>query len=452
MHELPKNLFSLEAEQEVIGAILSSPDALDDALEVIQLSDLYNVQHRRIIEQAIALRESGKPFDGVSVMIALESSDHPEDGAFAIEAAANSSGASNVKSYARVVYERAKLRNLRQALQEANDYLAEADAAADALDFAQARLVELDSRSFNAEIQEANPVLKRVIQNIDERFRNRGAGIIGGLSTGLDCLDERYNGLRDGHLIVLAARPSMGKSALAMQIVQNVSLIEKKTSLVFSLEMPTDELFERMMATQGNLEYSRIRNGSMEEGDWPKLSSAVQKLKGAPILTVDTPAIHINQIRAYARKAHRRSPLGVVVVDHINITAADGQSREREISMITGGLKALAKELSCPVIALSQLNRKCEERSDKRPMMSDLRDSGTIEQDADIVAFMYRDDYYHPDSPRKGIVEILTRKFRGGEVGDDYVANRLNVMRLENLTHDVPPPEPARQSRKTFSV
>lgn len=446
------NLFSIEAEQEIIGAVLSNPASLDDALEIVNVSDFYHVQHQRIMSELIRQKDSGEPVEAAQIAIALMDSSYPDDGHRAIELAANSTGYTNVKSYALIVSERAKLRRLREALIDSVDNITPDKSISDVIDFAQSRLIELDSKKFNDEIQHSDDVLKNMLKTIDQRFRDKQSGKLGGLSTGLKALDERFNGLRPGHLIVLAARPSMGKSALAMQFAQHAALIEKKGVLVFSLEMPTEELFERMTSTQGNLPYKRIRDGDLLEEDWTKLAAAVSKLKGSNIRVVDAPSLHINQIRAYARKAHRKGVLGLIVVDHINIAKGNGNGREQEVASVSGGLKALAKEIGCPVLALCQLNRDVESKEDKRPLMSHLRESGAIEQDADIVTFIYRDDYYNENSQNKGVVELITRKFRGGQNGTDYIINKLDVMRFENMSENyVTSYEPVKSKKFNFN-
>ena len=444
---MQSNLFSLEAEQFLIAALLRNPLAADDVLDVVSVADFYSQQHQRIFTEICAQKNSGKFFDTVSIVVALSH----EDMTYAIELANGDQDYKNAKAYAYIVKDKSKLRILRDALQESLDQIEKSTSADEATDFAQARIVELDSKEFDIEIQESNAIIKSMLQNLDKRFQEKQRGVICGLSTGLEDLDKRFNGLRDGHLIVLAARPSMGKSALAMQIAQDVAIRQKKGVMVFSLEMPTEELYERMASTQGNLAYSRIRNGDLLEEDWSKLSAAIAKLKDTNIRVVDAPSLHINQIRSYSRKAHRRSPLGLIVVDHINIMRGDGQSREREVATISGGLKALAKEIGCPVLALCQLNRSVESKDDKRPQMSHLRESGAIEQDADIISFLYRDDYYHEDSRDKGVVEIITRKFRGGEVGTDFLSNRLDVMRMDNLTNYTQPNVEPIKKRSSFN-
>ena len=451
--------FSVEAEQHVLSAVLTDPNCLDDVLELIEVGDFYRVDHQRIFSEVIRQRESGNAVDVVTLIAAMGDGDHPDDCAYAVELCQNAIGGLNARTYAQIVLDRARKRRLKHALEESTAFLADGENDTDeAIEYAQSRLIELDSHKFASEIQDANTVLKRVIHQIDDRFRQRNSGQIGGLSTGLESLDARFDGFRPGHLIVLAARPSMGKTALAMQIAQHAAINQRKSVLVFSLEMPTDEIFERAISAQGILPYERLRTGGLLEDDWVKLAAATAKIKDCALRCVDTPGLHINQLRAYARKAHRREPLSLVVVDHMNIMRGDGggngknQNREREVASISWGLKALAKELNCPVLALCQLNRGVEGRADKRPVMSDLRESGAIEQDADIISFLYRYEYYHEDSPNKGVVEVITRKFRGGSNGTDYLANRLDVMRMENFAPSYYAEQRPKQKSREFDL
>jgi replicative DNA helicase len=430
------NLFSLEAEQYTIGALLVNPSVIDDVFEIVSEGDFYSAQHQRIFREIAKQKSETNFINANTVCIALGET-NSDDMVYAVEIFNNAASDANAKVYARIVKDKSKMRVLQSALTESLQNLEKSISADDAIEFAQEKIVSLESKQFEIEIQESNAVLKNMLANLDTRFREKQSGKLGGLSTGLESLDKRFNGLRNGHLIVLAARPSMGKSALAMQIAQHVALSEKKGVLVFSLEMPTEELYERMTATQGGINYGKIRNGDFYEEDWNKLAAAIAKLKDSNIRVVDAPGLHINQIKAYSRKANRKNKLGLIVVDHINIMRGDGQSREREVATISGGLKALAKELDCPVLALCQLNRTVESNAEKRPQMSHLRESGAIEQDADIVSFLYRDDYYNENSNDKGVVEIITRKFRGGEAGTDYLKNELQFMRMVDMDYQV---------------
>jgi replicative DNA helicase len=436
-------IFSIEAEQSVIGGIFIDPRSLDDVLEIINSGDFYRKDHAIIFSAFELFNSSSAVIDVISIADFLNSRGELErvgGVGYLVDIANNTPSSANVKTYSRIIKEKSKLRNLQDALKDSLEFADKTLSSDEATDYAQSRIVQLENKNYEAEIVESNTILKSMIQNLDKRFHEKQAGVLCGLSTGLRDLDARFNGLRNGHLIVLAARPSMGKSALAMQIAQDAAIRQKKNVLIFSLEMPSEELYERMASTQGNIPYSRIRNGDLLEDDWTKLSSAVSKLKDSSIKTVDAPSLHINQMKAYARKANRSAKLGLIVVDHINIARGDGSQREREVATISGGLKALAKELDCPVLALCQLNRTVESNVEKRPHMSHLRESGAIEQDADIVAFLYRDDYYNENTNHKGVVEVITRKFRGGEVGTDYLKNELHVMKMSNLIEGYIPP------------
>lgn len=445
--EISSKLFSIEAEAEVVGCALNDPKTMDDSLEIVALADFYNVNYRAILTHCQNVRESQGDLEPSAAITMLDDSELIP---VAVELASNSTGHRNVKVYASIIAERAKLRRLREGLQDSIEHSLEADSTDEAVEYAQSRLSDLENRDAGADIEDSDTVMKRALQMIDQRFRDRNEGIIGGTPTNLQALDERWNGMRDGHLIILAARPSMGKSALAMQIAADVAVRQRLGVLIFSLEMPSEEIHERNIANLGGVPYNRIRNGDLMEEDWPKISSAVVRIKGAPMWTHDKHGTHVNQMKAYARKVHRRNPLKLIVVDHINIARGDGGERHLEVGSITRGLKALAKELNCTVLGLCQLNRGCENRANnKRPQLSDLRESGDIEQDADIVTFMYRDEYYNPDSPDKGIVELNTAKFRGGEVGTDHVINKLQFMRIENMDGAYVPPKA--QATKTIS-
>lgn len=436
--EISSKLFSVEAEAEVVGCALNDPKTMDDSLEIVALADFYNINYRAILAHCQNVRESQGDLEPSAVITMLNDSELIP---VAVELASNSTGHRNVKVYASIIAERAKLRRLREGLQDSIEHSLEAESTDEAVEYAQSRLSDLENRDAGADIEDSDSVMKRALQLIDQRFRDRQEGIIGGTPTNLQALDERWNGMRDGHLIILAARPSMGKSALAMQIAADVAVRQRLGVLIFSLEMPSEEIHERNISNLGMVPYNRIRNGDLVEQDWPKITSAVVRIKGAPMWTHDKPGTHINQMKAYARKVHRRNPLKLIVVDHIGIAQGDGKERHLQVGSITRGLKSLAKELHCTVLALCQLNRLCEQRSNKRPMLSDLRESGDIEQDADIVTFMYRDEYYNVDSQDKGIVELNTAKFRSGEVGTDHVINKLQFMRIENMDGTYVPPK-----------
>lgn len=437
-----RELVSLQAEQATIGAILVNPSCAVDVFEIVRPADFADPMNHKIITAVQAFTDNDKPLD--SMILCQHFADCGEHQLldYILDLTENSASSANVKTYARVVRDRAMYRRLLE-VSASIGALAHSDdikTPEEAIQRAQAMLLRLEEGGVTeTEAHEINALLKRCVENLDRRFRMHNSGQIDGLSTGFFDIDRRWGGMRPGQFIVIAARPSMGKSAYAMQICQFNAERQKKHVLVCSLEMTGEQLTERMLASIGGINYKHIQQGSMQEGDWPLLSNAVGRLKGCPMEIIDTGGMHINQIRSSARRIHRRSAINLLMVDHISLAAGDGENRTRELSTITSGLKNLAKELRCPVIGLCQLNRDCEKRPDKRPRLSDLRESGTIEQDADIIQFLYRDEYYNPEkSHRKGIVELLTKKFRDGEVGDDFLVSRLDQMRLENCTFQIP--------------
>ena len=348
----------------------------------------------------------------------------------------NTPSAANIRRYAEVVSEKRTLRDLLAASAQIAD-LANADGSKpidQRIDEAQAVIFSLaERRGGGADDPEGIGVLlPGVVDDVQARFDRGGA--ITGLSTGFDDLDAKTCGLNPGDLVVVAGRPSMGKTAFALNVAEHVAVNEGKPALVFSMEMGKKQLSERSIASIGRVSMNALRSGRMSDDEWSRMSFAIGKLFKAPLLIDDAPALTVTQMRSRARRIAKKHGLSLVVVDYIQLATGEGQSREQEVSSISRGLKALAKEFNCPVIALSQLNRKVDERPNKRPLMSDLRDSGAIEQDADLILMMYRDEYYHPETTDKGIAEIIVAKQRMGETGIIPVLFRGEFSRFENLT------------------
>lgn len=427
-------IYSLEAEQSVIGACLLDPEAVGRALEVVAAEDFLEPRHATLFAAMTSLQAKNQVVDVVSVGEEVEKSGQKYDMAYAMEVAGQTPGSANVGVYARIVKDKAKRRNLNELLEHFGQVVrADSKVTFEAMTAQLAEQIGALQVVGGDGTRPLNEIIKSMIVEWQRRAESDGG--MDGLATGLEKLDERFLGLKAGNLVVVAGRPSMGKSVLAFQIALHNAANNNLRCMVFSLEMSGEELVERGVASVGRINANKLRVGtsSWEDEDHGKVTFATNKVKTSALIIDDTPGLHVNQICARARAEHRRSPLSLVVVDHINIAKGDGQSREREIAHITGSLKGLAKELRCPVIAVTQLNRKVEERPNKRPMMSDLRDSGAIEQDADIITLLYRDEYYNEDSVSKGVIEIITGKFRGGEVGTDYCASVLAQCRIDNL-------------------
>lgn len=441
-------IYSQEAEQAVIGGILRDSSSLEPVMEILVSDDFHMDSHRQIYQAMLSIDPS--ELDALTLIDGLERAGELERAGghgYVLELAMNTPSAANIRAYARIVKDKSRRRQVANAMQQLADMAATSDEPVDSIAaMAAAQIGAIQTANRLCLVRDVDDILTEMVQDVDKR--HRASDEIDGLPTGIKTLDNRYLGWKPGDLVVMAGRPSMGKSALAFQIALN-SALNKTKVVIFSLEMTGKKIMERMAANAGNFLLDHVRNPKSADGEfWPRLSAAVGRIKGAPLKIDETPGLHVHQICARARAEHRKSPVGLVVVDHINITAGDGQSREREVACITGALKGLAKELGCPVLALSQLNRKVEERANKRPLMSDLRDSGSIEQDADIIILLYRDEYYNPDTENKGVIEVITGKFREGEVGTDCCAAILSKAKITDLSPDYKMAEP--QKPKSF--
>ena len=434
---------SPEAEQAVLGGLMLANQGFDAVAETLQPEDFYKGAHRQIYQTMLVLVEADKPLDIITLAEELARQEELERiGGMDVLSTivSNTPSAANTVAYARIVREHA---TVRQLIHVANDisrsgFNPSGLDADDLLQLAEKRLLEIaEGRPKEGGLEGMDDLLKNTIERIDALFRSQSD--ITGLSTGLVDLDQRTSGWQGGELIILAARPSMGKTALALNFVESAVFTQKKPVLVFSMEMPSESLVMRMLSSVGRIDQGKIRNGQLTEEDWPKLTAAVQKLKGGPLFIDDTAALSPQDMKARIRRiAREHGDPGMIMVDYLQLmqTAGPSEGRTQEISEISRSLKAMAKEYNCPVIALSQLNRGVEQRPNKRPMNSDLRESGAIEQDADVILFIYRDEYYNEDSPEKGVAELIVGKQRNGEVGTCRAAFVGKYTRFENLAPD----------------
>ena len=431
---------SIEAEQSVLGGLLLSADGWDAVAESVTASDFYRADHRLIFRQIAELAEALEPVDVITVADKLEARGELERAGglpYLAELAQNTPSASNIRAYAQVVRERASLRKLIEAAQEIADsgFNPEGRTSDELIDEAERRIMQIGEQGPKAGgPQDVNPLLKKALGRIEELFNS--GGDITGLTTGFNDLDRMTSGLQSSDLVIVAGRPSMGKTSFAMNLVENAVLAQDRPVLVFSMEMPADQLIVRMLSSIGRIDQTRIRNGKLEQEDWPKLSAAVNKLKDVPMFIDDTPALTPTEVRSRCRKvAREHGELGMVMIDYLQLMQVAGatEGRTAEISEISRSLKAIAKEFQCPVVALSQLNRSLEQRPNKRPVNSDLRESGAIEQDADVIMFIYRDEVYNEESPDKGVAEIIIGKQRNGPIGICRLAFIGQFTRFENL-------------------
>ena len=419
--------------------MLENP-AWDRVADLITEADFYRREHQRIFTAISALADESRPFDVVTISEWLENRDELEKVgglAYLGELAKNTPSAANISSYARIVRERAVLRGLiavGSAITE-SAFNTEGRSAADLMDHAEQRVFEIAERGARAGggFAPVREVLVNVMDRIDTLYHSEAS--LTGVSTGFNDLDNKTSGLQPSDLIIIAGRPSMGKTAFAMNIVEQAAIKEKLAVGVFSMEMPAEQLTMRMLSSLGRIDQHKVRTGKLADDDWPRLTSALELLNTTEIYIDDTPAMTPTELRARCRRLKREKNLGLVVVDYLQLMEVPGskENRATEISEISRGLKALAKEIRVPLVALSQLNRSLEQRQDKRPVMSDLRESGAIEQDADVILFIYRDEVYNEDSKQKGKAEIIIGKQRNGPIGKVTLTFLGQHTRFENF-------------------
>ncbi|GIQ70456.1 replicative DNA helicase [Xylanibacillus composti] len=412
---------NVEAEQAVLGAILLDGEALVTAMERLQPEDFYRASHQSIYEAMLELAEEQEPVDLVTLTARLKDKQLLEEigGITYLTELANAvPTAANVDYYARLIEEKSLLRRLiRAATQIASSGYASEEDVTSLLSDAEMRIMEIANRKKSSGFIAIRDVVMEVFERVE--FLNQNKGGTTGIPSGFPDLDKMTSGFQRSDLIIVAARPSVGKTAFALNIAQNVGVRAKETVAIFSLEMSAAQLVQRMVCAESNVDAGRMRTGYLEGDDWEKLTMAIGTLSEASIYIDDSPSITVADIRAKCRRLKKEKGLGMILIDYLQLIQGRGKgdNRQQEVSEISRTLKQIARELEVPVIALSQLSRGVEQRQDKRPMMSDLRESGSIEQDADIVAFLYRDDYYDQESEKKNIIEIIISKQRNGPVG-----------------------------------
>jgi len=440
---------SVEAEQSLLGGLLLDNQAFDKIADLVSAEDFYRDDHRRLYRHLAKLIGEGKPADVVTVAESVEASedkDRTGGPAYLGSLAQNTPSALNIRRYAELVRERAVQRRLAQVATEIAE-TALSPLGRDVyqlLDEAETRILEVGDKGQRGTqgFEQIQPVLARVFERIDHLFHQENKSDVTGVPTGFIDLDEKTAGLQPGELIIVAGRPSMGKTALALNFAEHVAVKNGIPVAIFSMEMGATQLAMRLLGSIARVDQHKMRTGRLNDEEWSRLSSAMGDLHNAPIYIDETGALNSLELRTRARRMHRQSgKLGLVVVDYLQLMSAaggsQGENRATEISEISRSLKALAKELACPVVALSQLNRALETRNDKRPMMSDLRESGAIEQDADLILFIYRDEVYFPEKiESRGIAEVIIGKQRNGPIGKVELTFLGEHTRFENRARE----------------
>lgn len=439
--KVPPN--SIEAEQSLIGGLMLDAQAWDKVADVITAEDFYRKDHRLIFTAIANLVEAGSPCDVVTVSEFLDKRGELEaaGGLEYLATLANETpGAANARAYAKILHDRAIERELINVGNEISGsaFATDGRSAPELVDEAERLVFQIAERGSRgrAGFKSLKQILPEAVDRID--VLHQSDGDITGIPSGYTEFDKLTAGLQAGDLIIVAGRPSMGKTALAVNIAENAAIGTKVPTAIFSMEMPSQQLAFRMISSLGRVDQSHLRTGQFPDEDWSRINTAVQLMSDAPLFIDDTPGLSPTEIRARARRLQREHGLGLIVVDYLQLMQVPGnkENRATEISEISRNLKALAKELALPIIALSQLNRSVEQRTDKRPVMSDLRESGAIEQDADVIVFIYREEVYNKETPRKGIADVTIAKQRNGPIGDFPLTFVGRYTKFENWVPD----------------
>lgn len=434
---------SLEAEQSVLGGLMLDNQAWEVIADLVNEKDFYRHDHALIFRAIATLTNDDKPYDVVTISDWLEQRNELDTigGLAYLGILANDTPtAVNIKAYAEIVREYSVLRNLIQVGHDITNaaYNADGRTSKELVDEAERLVFQIAEQGAGQRqgFEDIKSLLTKAVEKVEELYKSDEP--LTGISTGFSKFDEMTSGMQNSDLIIVAGRPSMGKTTFAMNLAENAAVSGEKSVAVFSMEMPGEQLAMRMMSSLGRIDQHNLRTGKLADHDWPRLTSSVSMLSKARLFIDDTPALSPTELRARTRRLKREHGLDLIVIDYLQLMQIAGSSENRatEISEISRSLKALAKELSVPVIALSQLNRSVEQRPDKRPVMSDLRESGGIEQDADVILFIYRDEVYNPDSADKGTAEILIRKQRNGPIGKVRLAFLGQFTRFENLSYE----------------
>lgn len=431
---------SIEAEQSVLGSMIMDHDAVIVASEILRASDFYRPDHAQIFAAIMELYTSGNPIDLITIQDKLVQHGALEQVgglSYIADLASSVPTSAHIKQYAKIVQEKATLRKLIKVSTDISAKSYEGEEPLDnIMNFAEKSIFDVLQNKKTDDFTGIDEIVLTSIEKIEEAHKSKGG--ITGIETGFIDLDHRTAGLQPSDLVLVAARPSMGKTAFSLNIIQTAGIKNKKSVAVFSLEMSKDQLVSRMLCAEAMVDSQKARTGMLEPGDWERIGQSLPNITSSRIFIDDTPGINVMDMRAKCRRLKMEKGLDLIMIDYLQLMSGvgdSGASRQQEISDISRSLKALAREMQAPVIALSQLSRACEQRTDHRPMLSDLRESGAIEQDADVVMFLYRDEYYHPDTEKKNVGEVIIAKQRNGPTGTVELAWLGQYTKFANLQH-----------------
>lgn len=432
---------SIEAEQSVIGAMLMDREAIIAASEIVVAEEFYQRQYGVMFETMVELFNEGQPVDLVTLQDRLKEKDVPPEVCsleFVRDIMATVPTSANVRSYATIVHEKAVMRRLIKVNEEiANNCYAGKDKLEDILADTEKQIFNLLQSRSSGEFVPIRQVALNVLDKIEQATRSKST--VTGVPTGFIDLDYRTSGLQPSDLVLIAARPSMGKTAFVLNIADYIAVRRQKTCMVFSLEMSKEQLVNRMLAMESNVDSQKLRTGTLTDADWDAVVEGIATIGNSKLIIDDTPGISVMELRSKCRKVKLEHGLDIVMIDYLQLmtgSSKNGDNRQQEISEISRSLKALARELNAPVVALSQLSRACETRTDHRPMLSDLRESGAIEQDADVVMFLYRDDYYNKDTDIPNVAEVIIAKQRNGPIGTVNLGWKPELTRFVNMARE----------------
>ena len=432
---------STEAEQAVVGAMLMDKDAIMVAAEMLTGEDFYQSAYGMLFDAMVELFQAGKPVDLITLQEHLKEKNAPPEISgleFARELLVNAQTSANIKYYAEIVREKATLRKMIKINEEiANNCYLENQPLDVIMDAAEKRIFELAQHGNSQEYTPIKQVVLNALEVIEKASKTKGT--VTGIPTGFIDLDYKLSGFQPSDFILIAARPSMGKTAFVLNVVDYVSVRKNLPCMVFSLEMSKEQLVNRMLSMESNVDSQKLRTGTLTDADWDAVAEGIGTIGSSKLVIDDTPGISIMELRSKCRKVKLEHGLDLVMIDYLQLMSGSGKNgdnRQQEISEISRSLKAIARELSVPVIALSQLSRACETRTDHRPMLSDLRESGAIEQDADVVMFLYRDDYYNKDTDNPNTAEVIIAKQRNGPIGTVYLGWKPELTRFVNIAKE----------------